>query len=276
MFLVPWYASLCAAQGALVAAPSGGRRSGRRHALLGLAAPAAAMAVGVGAIRLFSSGADVLTWLGTIGTPIAAAALGWAARWRLPLLTVPVAAVLYAVAWQGSGRVAETAGMLLIGGACLAIAALVAPLVPARHLAIGLVLLVALDTYLVWGYRQVEPVTVALQHVHLPHVGVAHHSRPLPALQQVTLGNSSMGWLDFLAPALLGALLGRRLGWRLGAALVMAVTALMWGLMLYLTSPIPATVPILPTLALTWQLWWPRGPAEPQPTAASAAARAPG
>jgi hypothetical protein len=258
VILVPWYAALCAAQGALVAAPSGGRRGGRRHALLGLAAPAAAMVVGVGVIRLLGSGADLLTWLGTIGTPIAAAAVGWAARWRLAAVPVAVAAVMYVVAWQGSGRAAEVAGVVLIGAACLAIAALVAAVAPARQLALGLVILVALDTYLVWGNRQVEPVTVALQHVHLPRLGVAHHSHPLPSLQQVTLGNSTMGWLDFLAPALLGALLGRRLRWRLGAAAVMAAAAFAWGLLLLVTSPIPATVPVLAALAVTWPVWWPR------------------
>ena len=78
----------------------------------------------------------------------------------------------------------------------------------------------------------------------------------MPALQQVDLGNSSMGWLDFLAPALLGAVVGRRTRRRLAAAVAVAVTALAWGFLLEVTSPIPATVPVLAGLAVTWPAWW--------------------
>jgi hypothetical protein len=265
MFLFPWYAALCAAQGLLVAAPAVGRETSRRNVLLGVAGPAVALVIGVGLVRVLGgSGASFEAWLGTIATPVLAAVLGWAARWRRPLRPVVAvgAAALYVIAWQASGHVAEAAGAMLIGAACLAIAGIVGPITPARYLAIGLVLLVVLDMYLVWGNRQVESTTVALQHVILPHVGVAQHrSRPLPALQQVELGNSSMGWLDFLAPALLGAVVGRRTRRRLAAAVAVAVAALAWGFLLEVTSPIPATVPVLAGLAITWPAWW-RNPAE--------------
>jgi hypothetical protein len=258
VFLFPWYATLCAAQGALVAAPAVGREARRRNALLGLAGPAAAMVVGVGLVWLLGgSGADILAWLGTIATPILAGTLGWTARWRRPLVPAVAAAALYVVAWQASGHVAQAAGALLIGGACLAIAGIVGPITPARYLALGLVALIAVDVYLVWGTRQVESTSVALQHVALPHVGgAAHRSRPLPALQQIELGNSSMGWLDFLAPALRGAVVGRRPRPRLAAAAAVTVAALAWGLLLEVTSPIPATVPMLAGLAVTWPAWW--------------------
>jgi len=148
-------------------------------------------------------------------------------------------------------------GAALIGGACLAIAAIVGPITPARYLAVGLVILIAVDVYLVWGNRQVERTTSALQQATLPQVGVSsHQSKPLPALQQVDLGNSSMGWLDFLAPALLGAVVGRRTRPRVRAAIAVAVAALAWGFVLELTSPIPATVPMLAGLAVTWPGWW--------------------
>ncbi len=263
MFLFPWYAALCAAQGLLVAAPAVGRETGRRNAVLGLAGPAVALVIGVGLVRILGgSGASLEAWLGTVATPVLAGVLGWTARWRWPLLVAVAAAVLYVIAWQASGHIAQAAGAILIGLACLAIASIVGPITPPRYLAIGLVLLVALDTYLVWGNRQVESTTVALQNVILPHVGVSqHHSRPLPSLQQVELGNSSMGWLDFLAPALLGAVVGRRTRPRLLAALAVAVTALAWGFLLEVTSPIPATVPVLAGLAITWPVWW-RNPPE--------------
>jgi hypothetical protein len=259
VFLFPWYAALCAAQGVLVALPAVGRETARRHALLGLAGPAAAMVVGVGLVRILGgSGASFLAYLGTIATPALAAALGRTANWRHPSLTIVAAAVLYVVAWQAGGHAAEAAGALLIGGACLAIASIVGPITPARYLAIGLVVLIAVDVYLVWGNRQVESTTSALQQAVLPHVGTGHRSRPLPSLQQVDLGNSSMGWLDFLAPALLGAAVGRRTRRRLLAAAAVAVTALAWGFLLEITSPIPATVPILAGLAVSWPVWWRR------------------
>jgi hypothetical protein len=261
VILFPWYATLCVAQGLLVAAPAVGRETTRRNALLGLAGPAAAMVIGVGLVGLAGgSGADVLAWLGTVATPLLAGVLGWTARWRMPYLTAVAAAALYVIAWQAGGHVAQAAGALLIGGACLAIASIVGPITPARYLAVGLVVLVALDVYLVWGTQQVEQTTTALQQATLPHVGVAHHeTKPLPSLQQVELGDSNMGWLDFAAPALLGAVVGRRTRLRLRAALAVTVAALLWGLLLQVTSPIPATVPVLAGLALTWPVWWRAG-----------------
>ena len=261
MFLFPWYAALCAAQGLLVAAPAVGREAGRRHALLGLAGPAAAMIVGVG---LDPRAGRVRRELP--GLPRARSRRPpWRPRSGArrtgpgPYLTVVAAAVLYVVAWQASGHVAEVAGALLIGGACLAIASIVGPITPARYLAIGLIVLIGVDVYLVWGTTQVKATSVALQNATLPHIGVTHRSRPLPALQQVDLGNSSMGWLDFLAPALLGAVVGPAhpppSRW---PPPTVAVTALAWGFLLEVTSPIPATVPVLAGLASPGRLWWRR------------------
>jgi hypothetical protein len=260
VFLFPWYAALCLAQGVLVAVPAVGREARRRNALLGVAGPAAAMIVGVGLVRVLGgSGASFLAYLGTVATPALAAALGWTARWRLAPVVTVAAGVLYVVAWQVDGRWSQVAEALLIGGACLAIASIAGPIVPPRYLALGLVILIAVDVYLVWGTQQVEHTSIALQQATLPSVGVSsHHARPLPALQQVDLGDSTMGWLDFLAPALLGAVVGRRTGRRLTAAVATALAALAWGLLLEFTSPIPATVPVLAGLAVSWPAWWRR------------------
>lgn len=53
-----------------------------------------------------------------------------------------------------------------------------------------------------------------------------------------------MGWLDLLAPALLGVILigSPR---RLVAALAVTATALAWGTLLYATLEIPAAVPVV-------------------------------
>jgi hypothetical protein len=50
-----------------------------------------------------------------------------------------------------------------------------------------------------------------------------------------------MGWLDLLAPALLGVVARARLR----AAVVTGVAAAAWGLLLAVTSTLPATVPVL-------------------------------
>jgi hypothetical protein len=260
VFLIPSYVTLCAAQGVLVMLPAAGRDStSRRGALVGLIGPALAMVVGVGLVTLLGgAGASILTWLGTIATPVLCGSLGWIAGWRWPALTAVAAAVLYVIAWQAHGRTAQIAALLLIGGACLAIAGFVGPVTPPRYLAIGIIGLVVIDTILVFGTTHVTHTVVELNHATLPPVSVAGgQSRPLPGLQEIPLGNSLMGWLDFLAPALLGAVIGRQTRPRILAGVVVAIAAMLFGLLLIdVTDKLPATVPVLAGLAVTWRIWW--------------------
>jgi hypothetical protein len=72
----PSYALLCGVQGAIVMTPSRPRRV-ISHRALGLAVPAAAMLVGVGAIQLLTDGAQWLAWLAAIATPLLGAATWW-------------------------------------------------------------------------------------------------------------------------------------------------------------------------------------------------------
>jgi len=114
---------------------------------------------------------------------------------------------------------------------------------PAWSIRVGLVALAALDVVLVWGTTGVQEATNALQGVALPQAA----GTPLPSLQQATFGSAVMGWLDLLAPALLGVVVaGRR---KLGAAAVTGVAAGAWGLLLLVTSEVAATVPVLAGLA---------------------------
>ena len=63
--------------------------------LLGLAVPAAALVAGV-AIAQAAGGADFLTALAAVATPLLAAGAGWARGWPLPWLPpLVVAALLY-------------------------------------------------------------------------------------------------------------------------------------------------------------------------------------
>jgi hypothetical protein len=233
------FAALSVVQGALVLAPTRApREDGDR--LVGMLVPAGLLVVGVVLVQAVAHGAQALADLATFGTPVAAGLCGYLAGWRRAWLVPPAAAALYLVAWQGSGLVRDVAGVLLIAGACLSGAALLGRFVGARELTIGLVLLVVLDVVLVFGTSQVSQTTVTL-HGLAPVVAT---SKPLPALQDVTLGSSMMGWLDLLAPALLGVILARSPG-RFRAAPAVTVSALIWGTLLYATPFIPATVPVL-------------------------------
>jgi hypothetical protein len=205
--------------------------------------PAGLLAAGVAILDLIPQGPHALALLATFGTPVLAAAGGLlrgSSRWWLWL---PVAAGLWLTAWLGHGLVQDAAGVALIAGACLAAASAAALVAPSWSIRVGLVALAALDVVLVWGTSGVQEATNALEAVTLPHAA----GTPLPSLQQATFGSAVMGWLDFLAPALLGVVVaGRR---KLGAAVVVGVAAGLWGLLLFTTSEVAATVPVLAGLA---------------------------
>jgi hypothetical protein len=205
--------------------------------------PAALLAAGVAIIDLVPRGPHALALLATFGTPVLAAAgglcRGTARRWLWP----PTAVGLWLAAWLASGLVRDAAGLALIAGACLAAASAVASVAPAWSIRAGLIGLAALDVVLVWGTTGVQEATNALQGVALPHAA----GMSLPSLQQATFGSAVMGWLDLLAPALLGVVVaGRR---KLGAAAVTGVAAGVWGMLLVVTSEVAATVPVLAGLA---------------------------
>lgn len=244
-------AVLCVVQGGLVLAPArGGAAIGRRA--LGLLLPAAMLAIGIGLLQWLSVGPKALAILGWVATPLLAAALGFALRTARPWLGVLLALLVYLAAWQLPSLAGEAAATGLVAMACLTLAALVRLLAPACAIQIGLIVLVALDIFLVWGTHQVAPASTALAQtlpprLHLPFFA----ARRLPALQQVTFGSVQFGWLDLLAPALLGVSLVRRD--RLPAAVATTVAALAWSALLAVSSTIPATVPVLAGLAVARQ-----------------------
>jgi hypothetical protein len=225
-------------QAATVAAPARqARRRGRSW--VWLAVPALLLAAGVAIIDLVPRGPHALALLATFGTPALAAAGGFFLGSRRWWLWPPAAAGLWVAAWLAHGLVQDAAGVALIAAACLAAASAAALVAPAWSIRLGLVALAALDVVLVWGTTGVEEATNTLQAVALPHAA----GRPLPSLQQATFGGAVMGWLDLLAPALLGVVVvGRR---KLGAAAITGVAAGLWGLLLFVTSEVAATVPVL-------------------------------
>lgn len=205
--------------------------------------PAALLGAGVAIIDLVPRGPHALALLATFGTPLLAATGGifkGSPRWWL---WPPAAVGLWLVAWLASGLPRDTAGVILIAGACLAAASAIAIVAPAWSIRVGLVVLAALDVILVWGTPSVQNATTTLETVPLPHAA----GMSLPNLQQATFGSALMGWLDLLAPALLGVVVAGRT--KLGAAVITGVAAGLWGLLLMVTSEVAATVPVLAGLA---------------------------
>jgi hypothetical protein len=252
--LGPSYAWLCLLQGAVALAPGRTRRLGS-SAVFGILLPAGALALGVAIVRVGTGGADFLAALATAAAPLLSGALGPLRGWRYGWWTVPAAAGLYAVAWFAphGDLGTQAAGALLVAGACLALATGIRALAGERWIAVGLVGLVCLDVILVWITPQVGPTTTTLHAAAPPAPPVpVHvlHTHPLPRLQDVTFGSALMGWLDLLAPALLGTIVRHRAA----AAAALTVAALLFGLLLYVTDPIPATVPVLVGLGVDYAL----------------------
>lgn len=189
---------------------------------LGLVAPAAALGIGVLVLRVVSGGPGALALLAAVAAPALAAL-------RRPLPAV----ALWLVAWLAHGLVAQAAALALIALAAVAIAELAAAVAPRWSLVAGLVVLAVVDVVLVWGTPQVETASRALHEAPVPH--------GIPRLQDATFGGATMGWLDLVAPALLGVVARPRLR----AAVVTGLAAGAWGLLLLATSTVPATVPTL-------------------------------
>jgi hypothetical protein len=233
---------LCAAQAATVAAPARQARAVGRS-WLWLAVPAVLLGAGVLIINVVPQGPHWLARLATFGTPALAATYGFfrgSPRWWL---WPPVAIGLWFVAWLASGLVRQAAGTALIAVACLAAASGIAMVAPAWSIRVGLVALAGLDIILVWATPSVRDASNTLGRVASPVAA----GTPLPTLQEPAFGHAFMGWLDLLAPALLGVVVaGRR---KLGAAVVTGIAAGLWGLLFYVTSEVAATVPVLAGLA---------------------------
>jgi hypothetical protein len=233
---------LCATQAATVAAPSR-PATGRSFGAVWILVPAALLAAGVLILDFASGGPRALTLLATFGTPVLAAAGGFLGGRRRWWLWPPLAAGLWVAAWLAHGLVRDGAALALVALACVAAASAAGRVAPATPIRLGLVVLAVLDVILVWGTASVNRATTTLEHVPLPHAAGA----PLPSLQQATFGGALMGWLDLLAPALLGVVVAGRT--KYGAAVATGVAAGLWGLLFFVTPEVAATVPVLAGLA---------------------------
>jgi hypothetical protein len=236
---IPSDAGLLALQAGVVAAPRAMPRIARiqrLHSRGWALVPIGSIVAVVFAIRYVSDTAAGLTYLALVAVPpLAAAALGWAARGARPALaglTVP----LFIVAWVGHrSLVGEGAAALLSALSCVTLGVLLAAATPPAWLKAGIVLMAAADTWLV--------VADLLQAPNATLVA-AHPAAGLPRLQTEIFGTVSMGYGDLFVAGLLGALLaGDPRRQRRGALLTLVIAA-MFDLLFLVVSELPATVPV--------------------------------
>ncbi len=214
--------------------------------------PALSIVVVIGVVNFYSDSATALTYLALVAVPpLAAAALGWLVHGARPgwaLAAVP----LFALAWAAKGALAgEAAALALSGLACIALGWLLASVVSAYWLRLGVYAMAAIDTWFVTADLLQSPNAV---------LTTAAPAAGLPRLQAVHFGAAQMGFGDLFIAALVGCLLARseqpadgpetstiwtfqaRRQW-IGAGLV-AGLALGFDLLFFAVDTLPATVPV--------------------------------
>lgn len=244
--MLPFWLSIAAlglVQAALVAAPreaSLPHLQRLRSSWWALVLPLS-IAVVVGAIALDSASARFLTYLALVAVPpLAALALGWLGRGGRPALAL-LAIPLFALAWAGEGSLAGQAAALALSAlACLSLGWLLACLVPAPWLKLGIYAMAAIDIYLIAGDLLQEPNAT---------LNAATPLAELPRLQYVSFGSAAMGFGDLFIAAVLGALLARDRRLQLTGALLTGAFALLLDLLFFAIDELPATVPIALALA---------------------------
>jgi hypothetical protein len=230
---------MLALQAGVVAAPRPVARLRIAERLRGPAwalVPAASIVVVIFAIRFVSGTATGLTYLALVAVPpLAAGALGWAARGSRPVAAF-VVAPLFAVAWAArTSLTGEATGALLSALSCVTLGVLLAMVAPSGWLKAGIVLMAAADTWLV--------VSDLLQAPNATLV-TAHPPGGLPQLQSQLFGSVSMGYGDLFVAALLGAVLASDRFRQRRAAVLTLVLAALFDLLFLAVNELPATVPV--------------------------------
>jgi hypothetical protein len=200
------------------------------------------IAIVISAIALESTSARFLTYLALVAVPPSAAlALAFFVRGGRPPLAA-LAVPLFAIAWAARGTLSgETAALALSALACVSLAWLLASVVPARWLKLGVFAMAAIDAWLVGSNLLQGPNAV---------LNSAAPGGGLPQLQFVRFGDAVMGFGDIFVAAVLGAVLARDRSLQLRGAALAAVVCLAFDLLFFAVEELPATVPIALTLAI--------------------------
>jgi hypothetical protein len=238
-------AGVVAAPRAVKPIPQLQRFHGRGWAIV----PVASIVLVIFAIRYVSDTATGLTYLALVAVPpLAAAALGWAARGARPPLAL-LAVGLFVLAWRSPTSLAgEASAALLSALSCVTLGVLLAAVTPSSWLKVGIVAMAAADTWLVTSDLLQAPNATLV---------AAAPGGGLPRLQSELFGTVSMGYGDMFVAALLGAVLAgdRRVQWT--AALMTFVIAAAFDLLFFFVNELPATVPVAVALLLVQVLGLP-------------------
>ena len=227
------YLLLCALQAATVAVPVRTLRLPLPASRVGALAPLALIAVASLLLATSPAAARAAVDLASGGTPIAALAAALIVPRRLRWPVGALAVVAIALAFSSTGDAARCVAIAL---ACVAFAALVAPLAPVRLLQLAILATAASDVVLVLA-RQMARAADALTQASPPG--------GLPRFQDATLGPAAMGYGDLFLAALLGALVARgQTGRRPVMALALLAGGAAFGLLFLRTDLLPATVPV--------------------------------
>jgi hypothetical protein len=241
------YATLCVAQGVTVATPGPNRFPPleRLASRWWAALPLIAIVGTVFGIGATSETADALTYLALVTTPpLAAVALGYAARHSRPpiaLLAIPLLAAAWGLQHELTG---EIAALILVAAACVTLATLLAAVAPRAWLKAGLLLMAAADAILVANDLLQTPNAV---------LNAAAPGAGLPQLQRIELGSAVMGYGDLFAAALLGAILAsvRSSARQHAGALITTALAIAFGCLFFAVDELPATVPVAGALLVS-------------------------
>ncbi|HET7418498.1 MAG TPA: hypothetical protein VFJ61_12830 [Solirubrobacterales bacterium] len=195
----------------------------------------------ISAIALDSASARFLTYLALVAVPpLAAVALGGIVHGARPpwaLLVVP----LFALAWAAEGTLGGNAAALALTAlACVSLGWLIACVVPAGWLKLGIYVMAAVDAYLVGSDLLQGPNAL---------LNAAAPAADLPRLQLAHFGSALMGFGDLFVAAVLGAVLAHDRRLQLRGAMLAAVICLGFDLLFFAVDELPATVPIALTLA---------------------------
>jgi len=194
------------------------------------------IALVVAAIALVPEVADGLTWFALLLVPPGAVlALGWAMRGAKPIYGL-IAVAAFAVALMDVDSPAgEGAAAFLTALSCITVGRLLAGLVPAAPLKLGIVAMAVIDFILVFGNQLQGP--NATLNAAVPAPG-------LPQLQFLDVTWARMGYGDVFVAGLLGGVLAAEHKRQAPAALLVFVLCCAWDLLFLHFNTLPATVPI--------------------------------
>ena len=229
---------LNATQALLVLLPSAGIPawlSRFKTKLWALIAPVS-IAVVVAAIALVPEVADGLTWFALLLVPPGAVlALGWAMRGAKPVYGLIAVAAFVVALIDVDSPTGEAAAALLTALSCITVGRLLAGLVPAPPLKLGIVAMAVIDFILVFGNQLQGP--NATLNAAVPAPG-------LPQLQFLDVTWARMGYGDVFVAGLLGGILAAERKRQAPAALLVFGLCCAWDLLFLHFNTLPATVPI--------------------------------